>query len=200
MLICPVWQICNNNPVVNDLVNGHPWYQEQALAGSRDFTSAKIPGFFGIYCHYVLDPLERSYAKNRQNWQKYFSLFIRINPVPKNPGIPGFGKIPSRKIPGLKILIPLEPGIDYGDQVLCGVTEDVCTLDSLQILDPHWFKICHWWYFIFSTQGEQPSLSFVKFFSAFFFSSTSRGITIKSCIQVLSSFNWKQVWMKNINT
>ena len=68
-----------------------------------------IPGFFGIYCHYVLDPLERSYAKNRQNWQKYFSLFIRVNPVPKNPGIPGFGKIPSRKIPGLKILILLGP-------------------------------------------------------------------------------------------
>ena len=33
------------------------------------------------------------------------------NPVPKNPGIPGFGKIPSRKIPGLKFLIPLGP--DY---------------------------------------------------------------------------------------
>ena len=31
------------------------------------------------------------------------------NPVPKNPGIPGFGKIPSRKIPGLKFLIPLGP-------------------------------------------------------------------------------------------
>ena len=35
---------------------------------------------------------------------------IRLNPVPENPGIPGFGKIPSRKIPGLKILIPLGPG------------------------------------------------------------------------------------------
>ena len=54
----------------------------QALAGSREsrdpgnpgipgfyvkqnpgiFETA-IPGFFGIYCHYVLDPLERSYAK-----------------------------------------------------------------------------------------------------------------------------------------
>ena len=31
------------------------------------------------------------------------------NPVPKNPGIPGFSKIPSRKIPGLKFLIPLGP-------------------------------------------------------------------------------------------
>ena len=36
------------------------------------------------------------------------------NPVPKNPGIPGFGKIPSRKIPGLKFLIPLGPGGDRG--------------------------------------------------------------------------------------
>ena len=34
---------------------------------------------------------------------------ILENPVPKNPGIPGFGKIPSRKIPGLKFLIPLGP-------------------------------------------------------------------------------------------
>ena len=69
----------------------------------------EIPGIIGICCHCVFDPLEHSYAQNRQNWQKYFSLFIRVNPVPKNPGIPGFGKIPSRKIPGLKILIPLGP-------------------------------------------------------------------------------------------
>ena len=34
---------------------------------------------------------------------------IRVNPVPENPGIPGFGQIPSRKIPGLKILILLGP-------------------------------------------------------------------------------------------
>ena len=39
------------------------------------------------------------------------------NPVPKNPGIPGFGKIPSRKIPGLKFLIPLGPGGDTLDPV-----------------------------------------------------------------------------------
>ena len=39
---------------------------------------------------------------------------ILENPVPKNPGIPGFGKIPSRKIPGLKFLIPLGPGGDRG--------------------------------------------------------------------------------------
>ena len=31
------------------------------------------------------------------------------NPVPKNPRIPEFGKIPSRKIPELKFLIPLGP-------------------------------------------------------------------------------------------
>ena len=37
------------------------------------------------------------------------------NPVPKNPGIPGFGKIPSRKIPGLKFLIPLGPDPDPND-------------------------------------------------------------------------------------
>ena len=56
--------------------------------------------------------LERSFAKNCQNCQRSFSLFIMVNPVPKNPGIPGFGKIPSRKIPGLKILIPLGPAAD----------------------------------------------------------------------------------------
>ena len=56
-----------------------------------------------------MDSLERSYAKNRQNCQTNFPLFIRVNPVPNNPGIPGFGKIPSRKIPGLKFLIPLGP-------------------------------------------------------------------------------------------
>ena len=42
-----------------------------------------------------------------------------------------------------------------------GVTD--LTLDWLQILDPHWSKICHWWYFIFLTQWEQESLSSVKF-------------------------------------
>ena len=31
------------------------------------------------------------------------------NPVPKNPGIPGFGKILSLKIPGLNFLISLGP-------------------------------------------------------------------------------------------
>ena len=40
-------------------------------------------------------------------------LKILENPVPKNPGIPGFGKIPSRKIPGLKFLIPLGPDRQY---------------------------------------------------------------------------------------
>ena len=44
--------------------------QEQALAGSREsrdpgilnpgIFETEIPGFFGIFCHYVLDPLERS--------------------------------------------------------------------------------------------------------------------------------------------
>ena len=95
---------------------------EQALAGSRDsgiLSQPKSrdfwnwnPGIFGIFCHYALDLLERSYAKNRRNCQRSCSLFIRVNPVPKNPGIPGFGKIPSRKIPGLKILIPLGPALD----------------------------------------------------------------------------------------
>ena len=41
---------------------------------------------------------------------------IRVNPVPENPGIPGFGQIPSRKIPGLKILIPLWPACNW---ILC---------------------------------------------------------------------------------
>ena len=67
------------------------------------------PSPSGIFRHCVLDHLERPYAKNRQNCQNFFSLFIRINPIPKNPGIPGFGKIPSRKILGLKILILLGP-------------------------------------------------------------------------------------------
>ena len=42
------------------------------------------------------------------------------NPVPKNPGIPGFGKIPSRKIPGLKFLITLGPacGIPTSSMIL----------------------------------------------------------------------------------
>ena len=48
--------------------------------------------------------------KSRRNFWTIPGLKIRVNPVPKNPGIPGFGKIPSRKIPGLKILIPLGPG------------------------------------------------------------------------------------------
>ena len=47
--------------------------------------------------------------KSRRNFWTIPGLKIRVNPVPKNPGIPGFGKIPSRKIPGLKILIPLGP-------------------------------------------------------------------------------------------
>ena len=35
--------------------------------------------------------------KSRKNFWKIPGLKIRVNPVPKNPGIPGFGKIPSRK-------------------------------------------------------------------------------------------------------
>ena len=63
--------------------------------GIPRFKVSQNPGiFFTIH-------LERSYAKNCQH---LFSLFIRVNPVPKNPEIPGFGKIP-----GLKILIPLGP-------------------------------------------------------------------------------------------
>ena len=56
--------------------------------------------------------------KNPRIWQnpvpKIPGLKIRVNHVPKNPGIPGFGKIPSRKIPGLKFLIPLGPGHEAG--------------------------------------------------------------------------------------
>ena len=51
--------------------------------------------------------------KSRKNFLTIPGLKIRVNPVPKNPGIPGFGKIPSRKIPGLKFLIPLGPAQDY---------------------------------------------------------------------------------------
>ena len=36
------------------------------------------------------------------------------NPIQKNPGIPGFGKIASRKILGFKFLIPLGPGDHIG--------------------------------------------------------------------------------------
>ena len=55
----------------------------------------------------------------KQKWksQKITKDFNKIpgskilgNPVLKNPGIPGFGKIPSRKILGLKFLIQLGPG------------------------------------------------------------------------------------------
>ena len=83
----------------------------QALAGSRDFKSAKIPGFLNLksrdfltLCFGLLGTLFR---------QKSFSLFIRVIPSRK---IPGFGQIPSRKIPGLKILIPLGPDDGDSDQ------------------------------------------------------------------------------------
>ena len=50
------------------------------IPGSWDFNpgifETEIPGFVGIFCHHVLDPLERSYAKNRQNCPNSFSLFI----------------------------------------------------------------------------------------------------------------------------
>ena len=43
-------------------------------------------------------------------------MFSQIleNPVLKNPGIPEFGKIPSRKILGFKFLIPLGPAYEDG--------------------------------------------------------------------------------------
>ena len=98
-----------------DLCGQYPGAGPSGILGSRDFMSAKIPGFLELKSRdlsgYIVTMFwtPHSHAKNRQHWQKYFLLFIRVNPVPKNPGIPGFGKIPSRKIPGLKILIPLGP-------------------------------------------------------------------------------------------
>ena len=50
----------------------------QALAGSRDFQSAKIPGFFGIFCCYVLDPLERSLALRQFVFLHIFSPTITL--------------------------------------------------------------------------------------------------------------------------
>ena len=58
--------------------------------------------------NYVILPGHKVETKNPEKSRKNFlpipGLKIRVNPVPKNPGIPGFGKIP-----GLKILIPLGP-------------------------------------------------------------------------------------------
>ena len=74
----------------------------QALAGSRDFKS-------------VLDPSQCSYCKNRQNCKiakKILLLFIRVNPVPKNPGI-GIWQNPVPENSGIEFLIPLRPGGHY---------------------------------------------------------------------------------------
>ena len=95
----------------NDFFGG-VWTPGQALAGSRDFKSAKIPGFLKLKSRDFLGSIVTMfcYAKNRQKRKHCFLLFI--NPILKNPGIPRFGKIPSWKIPGLKILIP--PGPESG--------------------------------------------------------------------------------------
>ena len=53
--------------------------------------SPEIPYFFGIIL----------------GWK------FQANPIPKNPRIPGFCKIPSRKSRDWKILIPLEPVHEY---------------------------------------------------------------------------------------
>ena len=70
------------------------------------------------------------------------------NPVPKNPGIPGFGKISSRKIPGLKFLIPLGPGEMVVDKVadmeVATISNGVATITNepavglLWNLNPDW--------------------------------------------------------------
>ena len=54
-------------------------------------------------------PILEAKMKIPKDFNKIPGSKILGNPVPKNPGIPGFGKIPSRKIPGLKFLIPLGP-------------------------------------------------------------------------------------------
>ena len=74
------------------------------------------------------------------------------NPVPKNPGIPGFGKIPSRKIPGLKFLIPLGPGGGWtasaayytclGDTIEFFVTLDSSNFQSSGAFTVEQFLIC----------------------------------------------------------
>ena len=50
--------------------------------------------------------------RSRTFFGKIPGLKFQANPVPKNPGIPGFCKIPSQKSRDWKFLIPLEPGQD----------------------------------------------------------------------------------------
>ena len=53
------------------------------------------------------------------------------NPIPKNPGIPGFGKIPSRKISGFKFLIPLGPAEEgTGDLRLSATFTNISTISA----------------------------------------------------------------------
>ena len=62
--------------------------------------------------NYPIRQANKAKMKIPKDFNKIPGSKILGNPVPKNPGIPGFGKIPSRKIPGLKFLIPLEPDLD----------------------------------------------------------------------------------------
>ena len=54
------------------------------------------------------------------------------NPVPKNPGILGFGKISSRKIPGLKFLIPLTDMVvdKVADMEVATISNGVATITN----------------------------------------------------------------------
>ena len=60
------------------------------------------------------DKANKAKMKIPKDFNKIPGSKILGNPVPKNPGIPGFGKISSQKIPGLKFLIPLGPGDRHG--------------------------------------------------------------------------------------
>ena len=64
--------------------------------------------------NYPIRQANKAKMKIPKDFNKIPGSKILGNPVPKNPGIPGFGKISSRKIPGLKFLIPLGPGDRHG--------------------------------------------------------------------------------------